>query len=182
MAQAAKDLNQDDVAEGKAAPAPKKGGMLKYILIAVGVLALIGVSVGVSVYMATSASGDKAAADGKAAEKKVEPKITKTPFYYKFDPPFVVNFNASSNYRFLQVQVEVLTYDQAVIPVIEQNLPVLQNNLIFLLSNLTADQIMSNEGKAKIREDSLKVIQQVITDRTGKPGVEEVYFTSFVMQ
>lgn len=181
MAQAAKDLNQDDVAEDKAAPAPKKGGMLKYILIAAGVLALIGVSVGVSVYMATSATGDKTA-DGKAAEKKAEPKITKTPFYYKFDPPFVVNFNASSNYRFLQVQVEVLTYDQAVIPVIEQNLPVIQNNLIFLLSDLTADQIMSNEGKAKIREDSLKVIQQVITDRTGKPGVEEVYFTSFVMQ
>lgn len=181
MAQAAKDLNQDDVAEGQAAPAPKKGGMLKYILIAAGVLALIGVSVGVSVYMATSATGDTTA-DGKAAEKKAVPKITKTPFYYKFDPPFVVNFNASSNYRFLQVQVEVLTYDQAVIPVIEQNLPVIQNNLIFLLSDLTADQIMSNEGKAKIREDSLKVIQQVIADRTGKPGVEEVYFTSFVMQ
>ena len=38
------------------------------------------------------------------------------------------------------------------------------------------------EGKEKLRADALAEIQKVMKAETGKPGVESVFFTSFVMQ
>lgn len=174
-------VNETDDAP-PAAPVKKKG-VMKYVLIGVGVLALIGVSVGVSVFMTSNVLGDKStSAEEKKADKKAAAKIPKNPVYFKFDPPFVVNFHSSSNMRFLQVEMEVMTYDQEVIPVIEQNMPVIRNNLIFLLSGLSSEELNTQEGKVKMRAAALAEIQKVVKERFGKPGVEEVYFTSLVMQ
>jgi len=188
MAKAEKNLDRDDDdAEEVKAPPPKKKGMMKFIIIGVAALTLVGVSVGVSVYVAKSMmSGDSADSHGgdpkKASKKEAAPKVMKVPVYYTFDPPFVVNFRSSNGTRFLQVSVEAMTYDPAVVPLIEQNLPVIRNNLIFLLSGLNSEEVSSQEGKVKIRAETLAEIQKILKERTGKTGVEEVYFTSFVMQ
>jgi len=65
---------------------------------------------------------------------------------------------------------------------IDQNMPVIRNNILLLLSDLTYEQVAAKEGKQKLREDILKEIQKVLKDKIGKPGVEEVYLTSIVMQ
>ncbi|VAX05680.1 hypothetical protein MNBD_GAMMA19-792, partial [hydrothermal vent metagenome] len=38
------------------------------------------------------------------------------------------------------------------------------------------------EGKETLREEALEVVQQILEEETGDPGIEAVYFTSFVMQ
>ena len=42
--------------------------------------------------------------------------------------------------------------------------------------------LSTQEGKAKLRKEVLKEIHKVLEAETGKEGVEEVFFTSFVMQ
>jgi flagellar FliL protein len=114
-----------------------------------------------------------------AKAKHKEPKIS---IYYKFDPPFVANIQGQGGSRFLQLSIEAMTYDQNVSTEIDQNMPVIRNNILLLLSDLTYEQVAAKEGKQKLREDILKEIQKVLKDKIGKPGVEEVYLTSIVMQ
>lgn len=179
MAKAEKNTEDNDEAAEK--PAAKKSGIMKYVLIGVGALVLVALSVGGSMYMAKSMlAGKDAPADGQApAEAKKEQR---TPVYFAFEPPIVVNFKGATGMRFLQVTIEVMTYDPAVVPQIQANMPVIKNNLIFMLSGLTIDDLGTPEGKLKVRADALAEIKKIMVERTGKPGVEELYFTSFVMQ
>jgi len=187
---ASKDKEIDEDAEDTAkAPSNKKKGIIKWVLIGFGIVMLVGVSVGSSIYfMKTMLHGESVAQEGngksesKAKEEKGKPKQQRTAIYYKLDPPFVVNFQGATGNRFLQVTIEMMTYDPEVVPAIEQHMPVIRNNIVFLLSSVNYEQISTLEGKQKLRTDTLSEIQRILKDKIGKPGIEEVYFTSIVMQ
>ena len=102
--------------------------------------------------------------------------------YIPLDPAFVVNFASQGKARFLQITVEVMTRDPAVPDQVELHSPVIRNNLMLLFSSQTYDSVSTLEGKETLREEALDVVQQILEEETGDPGVEAVYFTSFVMQ
>ena len=83
---------------------------------------------------------------------------------------------------FLQVSIEGLTRDAQVKENITKHFPQVRNNLVLLLSSKTYDELSTAEGKTTLRKQVLKEIQKVLEAETGKEGVEDVYFTSFVMQ
>src|SRR3569832_1434484 len=175
MATAEKNWDDEDV---EAVPAPvKKKGVMKYVVIGVAVVLLIGISIEASIYMTTNLFGDKVATDGKDDKKgkkeKAQPKVVKTPIYYNIEQPFVVKYQSSNHMRFLQVTMELMTYDQNVIPSIEQSMPVIKNNLVFLLSNLTSDQLATAEGRLKVRTDTLAEIQNILKERTDKQPADD---------
>ncbi|NOX76113.1 MAG: hypothetical protein GXP17_05760 [Gammaproteobacteria bacterium] len=102
--------------------------------------------------------------------------------YLPLDPAFVVNFASQGKARFLQITVEVMTRDAAVPESVELHAPVIRNNLMLLFSSQTYDSVSTLEGKETLREEALEVVQQILEEETGDPGIEAVYFTSFVMQ
>jgi len=120
-------------------------------------------------------------ADGEAAEGE-ETAASGEAYYFSLDPPFVVNFTGKSRARFLQVSIEGLTRDGKVKENITKHFPQVRNNLVLLLSSKTYDELITQEGKAALRKQVLKEIQKVLEAETGKEGVEDVFFTSFVMQ
>ena len=186
MANRDKDLDDDD----EAVKQPKKGkrGFIKWIVIGLGIVLLVATSVGASIYVVKSmisppeSKTEQKSSNPKSKEEKDTNKAPKIAIYYKFDPPFVVNIQGQASSRFLQLTLEAMTYDQAVTTEIDQSMPVIRNNILLLLSSLTYEQVASLEGKQKLRADILKEIQNVLKDKIGKPGVEEVYLTSIVMQ
>jgi flagellar FliL protein len=186
MASRDKDLNDDE--EAVTPPKKNKKGLIKWVLISLGIVLLVGLSVGTSIYVMKSmmkSPEDKSAEksnDAKPKEEKAKHKEPQIAIYYKFDPPFVVNIQGQGGSRFLQLTIEAMTYDQSVSTDIDQNMPLIRNNILLLLSDLSADQVATMEGKQKLREDILKEIQKIMKDKIGKPGVEEVYLTSIVMQ
>ena len=187
MASRDKDLNDDDD-DVVTSPKKNKKGLIKWALISLGIVLLVGLSVGTSIYVMKSmmnTPADKSAEkakDAKPKEGKAKNKEPKVAIYYKFDPPFVVNIQGQGGSRFLQLSIEAMSYDQSVSAEIDQNMPVIRNNILLLLSDLTYDHVATMEGKQKLREDILKEIQKVLKDKIGKPGIEEVYLTSIVMQ
>lgn len=175
MAGRVKNINED-----VKSPVGNKSGIVKWLLIVCGVLVLIGINVGTSIYVMQSMMAESADANTKVDNKKH--KESKVAVYYKFDPPFVVNIQSQSNNRFLQLTLEAMTYDNEVTTEIDQYMPIIRNNILLLLSSLTYEQVSTLDGKQKLREDILKEIQKVLKDKIGKPGVENVYLTSIVMQ
>ena len=156
------------------APAGKSKKWLMVSIIAVVVLA--GGGAGTWFLMGQGGSHPK-----KAQEKVKEPLAP--PLYVALDPPFVVNFEGEQLVRFLQVTVQVMTRDPAIVETLKLNDPVVRNDLLLLLANQKAAVVATREGKEHLRSDTLTAIRHVIETSGGKADhVEQVYFTSFVMQ
>lgn len=102
--------------------------------------------------------------------------------YFKLGPELIVNFEGGGRARYLQLGIELMTYDQKALPALELHTPMLRNNLILLLSDKTYDELITREGKEQLAVAALEVVREAMTEHYGRPVVEMLYFTSFVMQ
>jgi flagellar FliL protein len=123
----------------------------------------------------------KSDAHGKKEAKVKEPQAP--PVYVALDPPFVVNFEGEQLVRFLQITVQVMTRDPATVELLKANDPVVRNDLLLLFANQKYDVVAARAGKEKLRADALAAIRHVVEAAGGAAThIEQVYFTSFVMQ
>jgi flagellar FliL protein len=105
------------------------------------------------------------------------------PRYITLDPPFVVNFEAESMVRFLQVTVGIMTREVTIETMVKANDPRVRNDLLMILSNQTYETVSTSEGKEELRKRCLETVRAIVTELKGDPAqVEALYFTSFVMQ
>jgi flagellar protein FliL len=156
-----------------AAEAPKGKGKTPIIVMVLAIVLLAGGGVGA--YFAF-ASHDK-----KPAATRKEPAAP--PLYMALDPPFVVNFEAEQQVRFLQITVQLMSRDPATIEQLKANDPVVRNDLLLLFAGQKYTVIATREGKEALRQQTLTAVRKIVTSAGGKPEkVEAVYFTSFVMQ
>jgi flagellar FliL protein len=163
-----------DVPVVNAAGAPKKSGKTLIIVLVLAIVLLAGGGVGA--WFAFGSHGGK-----KTTEVKKEPVAP--PQYIALDPPFVVNFEADQQVRFLQVTVQLMTRDPATVELLKSNDPVVRNDLLLLFAGQKYTVISSREGKESLRQQTLTAVRKVVATAGGKPEkVEAVYFTSFVMQ
>jgi len=170
MATEAEQLEGEEVEEG--AEQPAKGGK-KGLIIGMVLLLLLGGG-GFAGWKMFAGKGDPAK---KEAEVKLPPR------YITLDPPFVVNFEAESMVRFLQVTVGVMTRDLEIEKLVKDNDPRVRNDLLMILANQTYDTVASLEGKETLRQRCLESIRTIVKEMGGDPQkVEALYFTSFVMQ
>ena len=180
------DLDLD--IEGGEEPKPKSKS--KLITIIIIVVLLLGVSATATLMLTGILSGDEEVVveeantgDKKGNKKKGKTKKTKAPLnYVPMDPPFVVNFSADTDIRFLQLTVEVGTRKPEVVELIKEHRPAIRNTLVMLFSSQDPYTLNTREGKEQLRSETLAEIQKVMKEETGRPGVESVFFTSFVMQ
>jgi flagellar protein FliL len=103
--------------------------------------------------------------------------------YVALDPPFVVNFEADQQVRFLQVTAQLMSRDPATIELLKTNDPVVRNDLLMLFGGQKYAVISTREGKEALRTQTLAAVRKIVASAGGKPEkLEAVYFTSFVMQ
>lgn len=163
--------------EEETAAALKRSGPKIALLIAVPLL-LIG-SIMTGLYL----GGGFGAGGGAEIAAEDESTAIAPAIYIPLDPAFVVNFAEGGKARFLQVTVEVMTRgNDRVEQHIRTHMPVIRNNLVMLFSSQTYETVSTVEGKEALREEALGVIQNILEEETGDPGIERVYFTNFVMQ
>ena len=170
------DLSGDENAADK----PKKS---KKMLIISLVVLLLGVSAGTTAYFTGMFGGEEVVAEEDAVDEDAEVAEVKQPLnYVPLDPAFVVNFGEESEVRFLQVTIELGTRDTAMVEHVKEHRPAIRNNLVMLFSSQDPMTLNTREGKEKLREETLEEVQKVLLEETGEPGVDNVFFTSFVMQ
>jgi flagellar protein FliL len=164
--------DEEEVAEGEegeGGEAPPKSKKLLFIILAV-------------VLLAGGAGAFFFLKGGHKDEAKKEAVIL-SPIYVNLDPPFVVNFQADSNVRFLQVTVSIMTRDPKTEEALKKNDPRIRNDLLLLLSNQQYSDISTREGKEKLRAQSLESVRTVVKGAGEEAAkVEDLYFTAFVMQ
>lgn len=111
-----------------------------------------------------------------------KPELSKTAQYYTLDPSIVVNFTDARAIRFLQVGVSLMSHDPAAIDAAKAAEPEIRNALLLLFSSQDYATLSTAKGKQQLQKEALARVQGIVKQALGRPGIEAVYFTAFVMQ
>lgn len=197
--------------ETSAAPAKKKGGMMKWLMIGTGLIVLIGGGVGGGLYAANSgllgggAQGESADADtprlvpkseevraaGKEGEKAAASGGKPTPkgeggdkyasSYYQMEKEFTSNLRDSVH--FVQVGVAISTpYDNRVIENLKTHELAVRSAILLALGETAEDEVFSADGKTRLQKRLTAAINTVLKEKEGFGGIANVYFTNFIVQ
>jgi len=147
------------------------------------VVALLAVS-GVCAYALNALRGHDSASTTAAGKDGADAKPLKSQpeFFLPLDPAFVVNFRDDDSMRYLQIGVTLMAHDQAALDTVKGVDPVVRNALVMLFSRQEYVVLTDPAGKQKLQADALDAVRKIVAARTGKPGIDALYFTSFVMQ
>jgi len=155
------------------------GGKLTKILILLVIVLLLAVG-GLGAWLFLGQDGEEG--EGKAAEAAHAPVEHAPAHYLPLKPEFTVNFADDRKAAYLQVEITVMARKPEALTVVEEEMPVIRNDILNLLSSKTYDELSHRAGKEALAAEILKTIQGIVQERLHEPGVEAVYFTSFVMQ
>ena len=94
----------------------------------------------------------------------------------------MVNFRDDDSLRYLQVGVTLMSHDADALAAAKAAEPVIRDALVSLFSSQEYSIISNTAGRDKLQAQALVVVRKIVQERLGKPGVDALYFTSFVMQ
>jgi len=152
------------------------GGKKKLIFIIVGVILLVGGSIGGTLLIV---GGD----DTAETEVMEEVEVSRgDPNYIDLKPAFTVNLAPEDPVGFLQISMQVLTFDDDVAEELDKHKPLIRNNLVVLFGKQSSAELRAPEGKERLQKSALDTVQTVINQHGSGGEVDNVFFTSFVMQ
>ena len=191
---------------------PKKGNLIKIIIFIVGGFLLIAVGLGIGYFLFGGEPEPDPSAEvnqiieGKEAEKKktaeienkegeeegedgiIKKNVKAIPevdsyetTYFEFPGDFTTNLKGSR--KFLQVSVGVSTqYDEKVMEVVDSHQLALRSEILSTISDFTEEDISGSDGKKKLSERLMVVLNKKLESLDEFPGIEDVYFTAFILQ
>ena len=191
---------------------PKKSNLLKIIIFVVGGFLLIAVGLGIGYFIFGGEPEPDPSAEvnqiieGKEIEKKKAEDVNKEgeeeegedgiikknvkaipdvdsyeTTYFEFPGDFTTNLKGSR--KFLQVSVGVSTqYDEKVMEVVDSHQLALRSEILSTISDFTEEDISGSDGKKKLSERLMVVLNKKLESLDEFPGIEDVYFTAFILQ
>jgi flagellar FliL protein len=101
--------------------------------------------------------------------------------YFEFPGDFTTNLKGSR--KFLQVSVGVSTqYDEKVMQTVDQHQLSLRSEILSTISDFTEEDIAGSDGKKKLSVKLIEVLNKKLDQLKEFPGIEDVYFTAFILQ
>jgi len=164
----------------------KKSSKMMMIIIALVVLLAGGGGAYYFMFM-----GDEAAVEERAEgaeEKEAEPEeeeaegVDTDLTYFEMDKPFVVNFPKSSGVSLLQISIALSVESVTAVELLKKHEPMIRNNFLMLISGQDPQGLKTVEGKEQLIELMHEEVDKVMKKMGSKNKVQDVFFTSFVMQ
>lgn len=166
----AKQSAKSDDAQEK----PAKGRKKLFILIGIGLLALLLSAGGVAFFLLND---DEVPEETEPAEP-----VKQVALYQPLDPAFVVNYAAGGRQRYMQVSVVLLGRDAEGMAKLNQHLPLIRNQLVMLFGSEEFEALATPEGKEALREKASLAVKSLLEKEVGDPVIESVLFTNLVLQ
>ena len=119
---------------------------------------------------------------GKEEKKAGKEAPSKVSIYDALDPAFLANFTVGGRQHYLQLSLSAMARDEEAIAALHTHMPLVRNRIVMQLSGEQFEQLQTDEGRQQLQQKLLVAIQEIMTKETGKPRIEQVFFTNFVMQ
>jgi len=158
------------------------GGKKRIIILAVVALLLIGASVGGTITVLKMMQPEPVAEDGEEGAEEETEAPEKPAIYYPLKPEYIVNIDARGRRRYLRLDLTLMVRDEDVIAAIETHRASVDNIVNLIAGGQIFEEVQTPEGKEFLRLQLLEDMQKLFETELGKPGVEQVLFTNFVMQ
>jgi flagellar FliL protein len=164
---------EQDQEDGEGKKSPKK--LIIIILAAVLLLAAGG---GATFFLMKGSS----AKGGDAEQVEEEPEEPSEKLYFTMSKPLVIDFPQGASAQHARITISMLVGSDEVIEILKKNEPMIRSNLLMLISAQDSNALNTREGKEALRKAISDDVTAVITKMAGKGRVDEIFFTSFVMQ
>lgn len=145
---------------------------MKIVIIAVVALVLLGGGGAAAFFMLGGEEPELA--EGEEMVEEVKDAL-----YVSLNPAFLVTFKHGTGLRYLQTELEVMSYENDVIKEIEMNRPAVRNSILMHLSAQNYEVLETVEGREVLRDTVRVAVQETL--KTELP-VEAIYFNTFVIQ
>ncbi len=174
MAKKEKDTSND-----KAQEKGKKGGSKLLLIIIILLLLVIAGGAGAFFFLYSAPSDEEIA---KEIQKDETPQVTS-----QAEPqigitvelkPFIVNLADPKASHFLKATITLEVKDDKAKDLSEKMLPKIRNDILLLLSSQTLEDVISIEGKVRLRDEIMARVSRII----GRGRLKNVYFSQFVVQ
>ena len=171
---------EQNATEDKQAPA-KVSSKKRLIIMAALLAGIVVLSVGATL-AALKFLGPKPVEVALDVQVDAAPPPPKPAIYYPLKPAINVSFSVRGRQRLLQAELTLMTRDESIISAIELHQSMIRSALILLIGGHPYEELQTAEGKELLRQQCLQEIQRLLQQEIGKPGIEQVLFTNFVMQ
>jgi flagellar FliL protein len=164
------------MADEKTSDAASGGNKKKKLLIGAAA-AVVVLALAVTAWLLLGSKGGEDAAEAASA-----PAAAPAAIYASLGEKFVVTLHEQGRQRYFHTSLSALTRDEAVIKALDLHAPLIRARLVALLGEQDFAALRTEAGKLALRDRILATLQQVLQAETGSPGVEQVFFTEFVLQ
>ncbi|MGZ4979897.1 MAG: flagellar basal body-associated FliL family protein [Methylobacter sp.] len=150
----------------------------KLIIMIVAAIILLAAGGGVTFFLmkGNSSNGKDEHADEDGAAVHAEK------LYFDMSKPIVVDFPKGTAVQHGRITVSMLVEGAETIEVLKKNEPMMRNNLLMLIGAQDPASLNTREGKELLGKAMLDDVTAVLVKMAGKGQVDEIFFTSFVMQ
>jgi flagellar FliL protein len=92
--------------------------------------------------------------------------------------PFVVNLSDPRGKRYLKIKITLELGNDATAEKVTPYIPKMRDMVIMLLTSLTFDEVMTPEGKIRVRDELFERFNLILRPNR----IKNIYFTNFVVQ
>ncbi len=163
--------------------APSGGGSKKLIIIILAVVLVLGAAGGGAAWFFLHGKADAEEHDEAPAKKKKSKKPAGPPVYVPVEP-FTVNLQPgeSGADQYLQLAITLQVTGEEETANIKDNMAKVRSRMLLLLSSKHAADINTPEGKVQLAKDIIATLKDPFEDRGSPQEIEDVLFTSFIIQ
>lgn len=113
-----------------------------------------------------------------------EEDVVKGPVaFYPIRPNLEINLPLEGKLRRLEVQVDVMTEDDAdALVELQKYEPLIKSELLELLSQSSLESVTTEAGQTALRQKASRAIRLAIKQHTGEDYVKQILFTGFVVE
>ena len=81
-----------------------------------------------------------------------------------------------------KAEAEAARVREETIAAVKQHAPAIRNSVLYKLSGYELEVLNTQAGKEQLRHDLLGAANEILAKNQVDPGIEELYFTSLVVQ
>ncbi|ELS0586892.1 flagellar basal body-associated protein FliL [Campylobacter jejuni] len=164
----------------------KKGGSLVVIIVILLFILLLSI-MGMIAWLISSSSSDEsevkeAPKEAKTDKPKVSAPAQRGSDFANIGPmypldPFTLNLLSDSGSRYVKCTIELEQNSELLKPELDKKVPVIRDIIIRTLTAKTFEEVSTQKGKERLKDELVGKINEILTDGF----IKNVYFTDFVV-